>query len=81
MNNNYPKHTKFPLKKCLIASVVILIVASLVLTLLLSITTNNPNDTLAFVLMIIFVSTFGCLLLGYWIYQIVRYIGIRKDEK
>ncbi len=78
---SYEKHTKFPLKKCMIATVVILIVASIVLTLLLSITKSQPNDSIGFVLMIVFISVFGCLLIGYWIYQIVKFIGIRKDEK
>ena len=77
----YSKHTKFPFRKCIVASIVILIVASMVLTLLVSITKNQPDDTLGFILMVVFLSVFSALLLGYWIYQIVRYIGIRKDEK
>lgn len=77
----YDKHSKFPFRKCIIASIVIVIVASIVLTLLLSITKNQPDDRIAFILTVIFLSVFGALLLGYWIYQIVRYIGIRKDEK
>ena len=77
----YEKHTRFPFKKCIIASIVLLIVASMVLTLLVSITKNQPDDRLGFILLVVFLSLFSALLVGYWVYQIVRYIRTRKDEK
>lgn len=75
------RHTKFPMKKCIIMTMVLLIVYSIVLTLLLSISKNRPDDRLGFILMVVSLSLFLCFLVGYWIYQVIRYIGIRKDEK
>lgn len=73
-------HSRFPLRKCIVASVVILIVSSLVLVLLLAIANNTDSSEVGTILLIIILSITGAFLLAYWIYQIAQYIVNRHDE-
>lgn len=76
----YQSHSRFPLKKCLIATVVILIVASMVLVLLLSISKSVGSDTVGKILLIVLLSVTGAGVAAYWLYQTIHYIEKRKDE-
>lgn len=77
-NSNY--HTHFPLKRCLIASVVILLCARMVLGLLYAIVKNEniPDKTWIFVL--VWGVVFFLRLFTYWRRQIIQFIRTRKDE-
>ena len=76
----YPTHTLFPWKKCGIATVVILIVAAIALSLFYAIATKHPpaNNWIFF---LVWGIVFTLMLAFYWIHQILGYIKTRKDEK
>ncbi len=72
---------KFPVKKCLIATLVILLCAFIVLTLLYSIVqAEKQNDKYWIVLLVWGIGLFA-LIAFYWCYQIIKYCKNRKDEK
>lgn len=76
----YQNHSKFPLRKCVLASFVILLCFALVLTLLYAIVNSAGADDIGRIVLIVIISVFAALLVGYWIYQIIVYIEKRKDE-
>lgn len=77
---NYQNHSKFPLKKCIIATIIIIICFLLVLTLLYSILYGvNQEDN--YIVAIIWAVCLFLAILGYWIYQIIKHHKINKDEK
>jgi uncharacterized membrane protein YdjX (TVP38/TMEM64 family) len=80
-NNTYPTHTKFPWKKCWIATVVILIVATIALSLFYAIATNHPNNDKSWIFFLVWGIVFGLMLIMYWSNQIMKYIKTRKDEQ
>lgn len=71
----------FPLKKCLIASVVIILCYLMVFTLLYAIVYSTDVQPFAYIFFIVWGSLLGLSLLAYWIYQICQYRKKRKDEK
>lgn len=77
----YPTHTTFPIKKCWIASLVILLVAVIVLGLLYAIVGNKSAlKEKSWIFLLVWGIVFGVMLVGYWIHQIRKYIKTRKDE-
>lgn len=77
----FENHTKFPFKKCIIASIVILLCYLMVLVLLYSIIYANDLPKYAFIIFICWISLTIASILAYWIYQLIKYKKIRKDEK
>lgn len=80
MKKTEPTHTKFPWKKCIIATVVILIVAVIVLSLFYAIAVNHRENDKNWIFFLVWGIVFGLMLLGYWLAQILKYIETRKDE-
>lgn len=77
----YTGHTKFPIKKCLIATLCIILVFIIILGLLYSIIYGANIPDKSYIFLIVWSSMFTLSLLVYWIYQIIKYIKTRKDEK
>ena len=71
----------FPWKKCLIASLVIVICAFIVLTLLYSIVQVGKHNDKYWIFLLVWGLVFGTMLVVYWCVQITEYIKNRKDEK
>lgn len=71
----------FPWKKCLIATLVIILIAFMVLTLLYSIVHSGGHSDKYWIILLVWGIVFFLLLVGYWINQIVVYYRKRKDEK
>ena len=68
--------TKFPIKSCLITSLVILLTYLLCIGILASVAKyadNDFNSTIGLILLIVFSSVFGLLFLFYWIKTIFKY--------
>lgn len=81
MKKNEGLKTHFPWKKCLIATVVILLCAFIVLTLLYSIVNANHQNEKYWIFLLVWGIVFGLMLFIYWLVQIGKYIDKRKDEK
>lgn len=77
---NYQNHSKFPLKKCIIATIIIIICFLLVLTLLYSILYGVDQED-NYIVAIVWAVCLFLAILSYWIYQIVKHHKINKDEK
>ena len=80
MRNKIKDHTSFPVKRCVIASIVIILVFLIVLTLPISIIYSKDDLKYGWVLFLIWGILFAASLITYWIIQIVKFIKIRKDE-
>ncbi|MCH3966343.1 MAG: hypothetical protein LKE52_01705 [Bacilli bacterium] len=76
-------HSRFPWKKTFATSALILISASLVLSLLYAIlsATGNTKNPVTTTLVIVWGAIFGGLLVFLWISRIIGYIKRRKDEE
>ncbi|MFA6829755.1 MAG: hypothetical protein WCR67_03520 [Bacilli bacterium] len=77
---DYQKHSKFPLKKCIIATVVFLIIATMILALIYSVIYSTDSNDVGRIFVIVTVALTGAAIIGYWIYQVIKYIEKRKDE-
>ncbi|MFA6861662.1 MAG: hypothetical protein WCR56_04715 [Bacilli bacterium] len=75
-----PEHSAFPMKKCLIASLVIFICGVLVLTLLYAIVNSSSIPDKSWIFAVVWASLVVGSLIAYWIYQIIKYRKTRKDE-
>lgn len=71
----------FPVKKCLIATLVIILVAFLVLTLLYSLANSGGKNDKYWIFLLVWGVVFSLLILVYWLIQIVEYRRKRNDEK
>ena len=69
---------KFPLKKCLISSLIITLVALLILGLLISIVSSNSIPDKAWIFLLVWGLAYGLGLAAYWIYQFYLYHKSRK---
>ncbi len=79
----FKDHTPFPWKKCIIATIVIILCYLLVLAALYGIVdaaTNGVKETTNVIVISVWSGALGLSLIGYWIYQAVRHYKIRKDE-
>ena len=76
----FENHTKFPLKRCLIASVVIILCYMMVLVLLYSIIYANKIPEYSYIIIICWASLTVLSLASYWIYQLIKYKKTRHDE-
>ncbi len=74
-------HTHFPLKRCLIASRVILLCAVMVLGLLYSVIKRENISSKAWIFVLVWAVIFFLMLAVYWIRQIRKFIQTRHDEK
>ncbi len=72
---------KFPVKKCLIATLVIILCAFIVLTLLYSIVQVEKQNDKYWIFLLVWGVVFGGLIVFYWCFQIIKYLKNRKDEK
>lgn len=77
----FKNKSSFPLKKCLVASVVILLCYLMVFTLLYAIVFSTKISPFAYIFFIVWGALLLLSLLAYWGYQIYRYRKNRKDEK
>ncbi|MFA6624350.1 MAG: hypothetical protein WCS80_01110 [Bacilli bacterium] len=73
--------TQFPLKRCLLATIVILLCALMVLALLYGIANSAKIPDKTWIFVVVWASLTGASVIGYWIYQSVLYVKIRKAEK
>lgn len=73
--------SRFPIKRCLVASLVILLVALIVLTLLYGIISAEKISDKSWIFFLVWGIVFGLMLIVYWLRQIFLYVKIRKDEK
>lgn len=73
--------SRFPLKKCLIATLVIILCAFIVLTLLYSIVQVQKQNDKYWIFLLVWGVVFAGIILFYWCYQIIKYCKNRKDEK
>jgi hypothetical protein len=73
-------HSRFPVRKCLIASAVIIVCAVMALGVLYGIANQAKIPDKSWIFALVWAIVFGAMLLGYWIFQIVHYIKNRKDE-
>ena len=73
-------HSKFPVKKALIASITILICYLMVLVLFMSIAYSASKGEYSWVVAVVWAGLLVISLIVYWTVQIVRYIKNRKDE-
>lgn len=69
---------RFPLKKTIIATIIILLCALMVLSLL-AVLKDNDNPKASTIFVIVWACCFSLLLIGYWIYQIIKFK--KKKEK
>ena len=72
--------SSFPLKKCLIASVVIILCYLMVLLLLYGVV-NSTGFEHGHIIFAVWGALLGASLLAYWAYQVYRHLKNRKDEK
>ncbi|MCI1734575.1 MAG: hypothetical protein LKM30_02450 [Bacilli bacterium] len=75
-----PNHSHFPLKRCLVATLALIIIGAMVLTLIYSVVYSTGNQSVGRMIFIITGAILGALLVGYWVYQLVMYLVKRKDE-
>ena len=80
MKNNTNYHTRFPLKRCLIASLVILLCAAMVLGLLYAVIKNEQITDKSWIFVLVWGIIFLTRLIVYWVRQILLFIHTRHDE-
>lgn len=81
-NNREKEHTSFPLKKCLIASAVISIIAFMILALLYTIVVYKDSlDDKSWIFLAVWGGVYLLSLLCYWGVMLYKFIKTRKDEK
>ncbi len=79
----FKDHTPFPWKKCIIATVVIILCYLMVLAMLYGIVNaaaSGTKETVNLIVIIVWSSALGASLLAYWAVQIVKHLKTRKDE-
>jgi biotin transporter BioY len=79
-NNPYAEHTKFPIKHCLVSTIVIIICGAIVLGMLYGIVNSTSVSSKAWIFAVVWASLLGASLIAFWIYQIIKYKKTRKDE-
>ena len=77
----FKDRSSFPMKKCLVATIVIILCYLMVFTLLYAIVYSTDVQPFAYIFFIVWGSLLGVSLLLYWAYQIYQYRKKRKDEK
>lgn len=81
MRKDEELRSHFPLKRCLIATLVIILCAVMVLTLLYSIINTQNLKEKSWIFILVWGAVFGGMTIFYWIEQTIKYIKKRKDEK
>lgn len=75
----FREKSSFPLRKSLIATIVIVLCYLMVLILLYGIV-NSTKMEKGYIVFAVWGSLLGASLVAYWIYQIAHYLKDRKDE-
>jgi uncharacterized membrane protein len=65
--------TRFPLKKAIVSSIIILLVSLMVLALLYTIVNNSADGKYLWVVFVVWGGSTLIGLIAYWIYQIRKY--------
>lgn len=63
----------FPFKKCIIASIIIIIVYVIILSLLINFANNITDERYTFLIPLIWAICLSLSLIVYWVYQIIMY--------
>lgn len=74
-------NSKFPFKKCISASIVIIIVYVMILALLYGIIYSSKLTKYSAIFVYVWTGFLVLSLASYWIYQIIRYERNKKDER
>ena len=79
----FKDHTPFPWRKCIIATIVIILCYLMVLAMLYGIVNaavDGTKETVNLIVIIVWSAALGASILAYWAVQIVKHRKIRKDE-
>lgn len=77
----YQLRSHFPWKRCIIASIVILLCSVITIALIVPIRDYMNIGKYNWIIILVWSLVFGGLLLFFWIKEIIKYQRKRKDEK
>lgn len=79
--NEYELRSRFPWKRCFVATVIILLCAVMTVGLLVTIRDFTNIGDYNWIIILVWSLVFGGILVFYWNMQFIRFQKKRKDEK